>query len=49
MSDLLRQWVLSLDLSHLTQQQIEHLHALRNIAQKYALRDYLKQQGDLNP
>lgn len=36
--------ILNYDLSHLTQQQIEHLHALKNIAQALHLREYLEKR-----
>lgn len=39
-----RQWVISLDLSHLTQQEILHLHALKNQAQLEYLKTYAKSQ-----
>lgn len=49
MSDLLKNWVLTLDLSHLTPRQIEHLHALKNIAQTFILQEHIRRQKELNP
>lgn len=41
--DPITQEIVTWDMSHLTQQQIMHLHALKNLALKVHLREYVQQ------
>lgn len=42
-------WVINLDLSHLTQQEIEHLHALKNLAQRQILGQWINKNREAMP
>lgn len=39
--------ILTYDMGHLSQQEIEHLHALKNLVQKQIIRDYYAKIKDL--